>query len=70
MDPKDMIAIFNIIAPHVFSILNYMQQKNPTVPYAQILQQAGIQLDNEYQKLLADMAKAVEEGAVARPPQV
>lgn len=66
MDPKDMIAIFNIVAPHVFGTIRYMQDKNPSVPYKQILEQAGVVLDSEYQKLLEDMAIAVKEGAVPR----
>lgn len=62
------IQLFNIIAPQVFQIIRGQQQANPTATYAENLRAAGVKLDGEYAQLLADMAKAVEEGAVPRAP--
>lgn len=66
MDPVSAITIFNIIAPTVFGFIAEMRRKDPELTYEQILQQAGVKLDAEHQRLLADMAKAVSEGAVPR----
>lgn len=64
MDPVSAITIFNIVAPQVFALIASLRKKNPEASYESILREAGVELDAEYQRLLADMAKAVEEGAV------
>lgn len=70
MEPTAFIAIFNIVAPHVFRTIADMRSKDPSLTYQQSLELAGVKLDEEYARLLADMARAVEEGAVPRtPPQ-
>jgi protein-disulfide isomerase-like protein with CxxC motif len=68
MNPALLIAIFNIVAPEVFTFINSQKQKvNPATgqpfTYAEVLENAGIALDVEHQKLLADMAADLAEGA-------
>jgi hypothetical protein len=69
VNPSDWIAIFNIVAPHVFRTIGDIVQKDPSLSYKESLELAGVKLDAEYAQLLADMAKAVSEGAVPRTPQ-
>jgi hypothetical protein len=66
MDPVAAITIFNIVAPTVFGFIAQLRKKDPDATYEQILQQAGVELDAEQARLLADMAKAVQDGAVPR----
>lgn len=68
MNPSDWIAIFNIVAPHVFRVIGDIRTKDPNISYKQALELAGVALDAEHARLLADMARAVEEGAVPRVP--
>lgn len=71
MDPVALIAIFNIVAPHVFRLIDERMSSSPDLTYQQALEQAGVKLDAEYARLLADMAQAVKDGAVPRPdPQM
>lgn len=66
MTPLEIAQLFNIIAPHIFTLLGSIQQANPTKPYREVLEEAGVRLDTEAVRLLADMAKALQEGAVAK----
>lgn len=66
MGIAEIIAIFNILFPHVVGAIKNIQDKNPSLTYKESLELAGVRLDAEYARLLADMAKAVEEGAVPR----
>lgn len=68
MNPSDWIAIFNIVAPHVFQLIDGIHSKDPAVSYEEVLQMAGVKLDVEHARLLADMAQAVKDGAVPRTP--
>lgn len=68
MGIAEIITIFNLVAPEVFSFINSQKQKvNPATgqpfTYAEILENAGIALDAEHQQLLADMAADIAEGA-------
>ena len=63
MTPEQIMQMFNILAPTVFSIIGNLQAANPAKPYRQVLEDAGVVLDAESVRLLADMAKAIEEGA-------
>lgn len=60
------IGIFNLVAPQVFALISSLRQRKPDATYEEILREAGIKLDAEYERLLADMAKAVSEGAIPR----
>lgn len=62
----EWVAIFNIVAPHVFAAIGNARRQNPEATYEQTLQAVGVKLDAEQARLLADMAKAVSEGAVPR----
>lgn len=62
----EWIAIFNLIAPHVFKAIGDARNQNPQASYEEVLRTAGVELDAEQARLLADMAKAVSEGAVPR----
>jgi hypothetical protein len=62
----EWIAIFNLIAPHVFKAIGDARNQNPQASYGEVLRAAGIELDAEQARLLADMGKAVSEGAVPR----
>lgn len=64
----EWIAILNIVLPQVFGLIGNMRRQDPTLSYEQALRKAGVELDAEQMRLLADMAKAVEEGAVPRTP--
>jgi hypothetical protein len=66
MDPVSAVTIFNIVAPHVFALIASLRKKDPSASYESVLRAAGVELDAEYARLLADMHKAVEEGAVPR----
>lgn len=66
MSPQEIAQLFNIIAPHLFNLLGSIQKANPEMSYREVLVKAGVKLDAEDVRLLADMAKAVEEGAVPR----
>lgn len=68
MDPTLLVTIFNLVAPHVFRIIDSQMNANPSQTYQESLEQVGVRLDAEYAQLLADMAKAVAEGAVPRTP--
>lgn len=67
MTPLEIAQLFNIVAPHLFALLGAIQQANPEMPYREVLEKAGVKLDAEAVRLLADMAKALEEGAVVKP---
>ena len=62
----EWIAILNIVLPQVFGIIGDMRRQDPTLTYEQALRKAGVQVDAEVLRLMAEMAKAVEEGAVPR----
>lgn len=62
----EWIAILNIVLPQVFGIIGDMRHQDPTLTYEQALRKAGVQVDAEVMRLMAEMAKAVEEGAVPR----
>lgn len=62
----EWVAILNIVLPQVFGLIGSMRKQDPTLTYEQALRKAGVQVDAEVLRLLADMAKAVEEGAVPR----
>lgn len=68
MNASEWIMIFNIVAPHVFKLVGDLRGKDPNLTYKESLEQAGVKLDSEHAQLLADMAKAVSEGAVPRTP--
>jgi hypothetical protein len=68
MGIAEIIAIFNIVAPEVFSFIN--QQKQTTNPatgqlwtYAEILADAGVKLDAEHAQLMQDLAADIAAGA-------
>ena len=60
------IGIFNLVAPQVFSLISSLRQQKPNATYEEILREAGLDLDAEQMRLLADMTKDVSEGAVPR----
>lgn len=60
------IGIFNLVAPQVFALISSLRNQKPNATYEEILREAGVELDAEATRLLADMAKAVSEGAVPR----
>jgi hypothetical protein len=62
----EWVAIFNIIAPHVFGAIAAARQSDPKATYRQALLDAGIRLDPEQARLLAEMEQAVRDGAVPR----
>lgn len=62
----EWVAILNIVLPQVFGIIGDMRKQDPTLTYEQALRQAGVKVDAEVLRLMADMAKAVEEGATPR----
>lgn len=62
----EWIAIFNIIAPHVFAAIGSARREKPEASYRDALQQAGVKLDAEQARLLADMEQAIRDGAVPR----
>jgi hypothetical protein len=62
----EWVAILNIVLPQVFGIVSDMRRKDPSLTYEQALRNAGVKIDAEVLRLLAEMAKAVEEGAVPR----
>lgn len=62
----EWIAIFNIIAPHVFGAIAEARRDNPEASYRDALVSAGIKLDAEQARLLADMEQAIRDGAVPR----
>ena len=62
----EYIAIFNIIAPHVFGAIAEARRSNPEASYRDALQAAGVKLDAEQARLLADMEQAIRDGAVPR----
>ena len=66
MDPVSAVTIFNIVAPQVFALIASLRRKDPEASYESILRAAGVELDAEYARLLADMDRAVSEGAVPR----
>lgn len=65
----EIVTIFNLVAPIVFREVAQIRSKDPVVSYKDALEIAGVKLDAEYQRLLADMAKDVAEGAVPHAPQ-
>lgn len=62
----EWIALFNIIAPHLFAAIGSIRRQNPEASYREVLQAAGIKLDAEQARLLQDMEQAVRDGAVPR----
>lgn len=62
----EWIAIFNLIAPHIFAAIGKARQGNPEASYREVLVAAGIKLDAEQARLLQDMEQAVRDGAVPR----
>ena len=62
----EWIAIFNIIAPHVFAAIGSARRSNPEQSYRETLIAAGIKLDAEQARLLQDMEQAIRDGAVPR----
>ena len=62
------IQIFNLVAPQVFQLIRDQRDANPSATYEETLRAAGVKLDAEHARLLADMAKAVEEGAIPHAP--
>lgn len=64
----EWIAILNIVLPQVFGIVSDMRKQDPSLTYKDALLKAGVNVDAEVLRLMADMAKAVEEGAVPRAP--
>lgn len=60
------IGIFNLVAPQVFALISSLRNQKPDATYEEILREAGVELDAEATRLLADMVKAVSEGAVPR----
>lgn len=64
MSPLEIIQLFNIIAPSVFVILDGAQKADPSKSYKEVLEEAGVRLDAQAIRLLADMSQAVTEGAI------
>lgn len=62
----EWIAIFNLIAPHVFGAISQWRKDNPEASYREALVGAGIKLDAEQARLLQDMEQAIRDGAVPR----
>jgi hypothetical protein len=62
----EWIALFNIIAPHVFGAIAQARQDNPEASYREALVAAGIKIDAEQARLLQDMEQAVGDGAIPR----
>lgn len=62
----EWIAIFNIIAPHVFGAIAEARRNNPQGSYREALETAGVKLDAEQARLLQDMEQAIRDGAVPR----
>lgn len=62
----EWVAIFNIIAPHVFGAIAEARRSNPETSYRDVLVAAGVKLDAEQARLLQDMEQAVRDGAVPR----
>lgn len=58
------IGIFNLVAPQVFALIASLRNQKPDATYEEILREAGVKLDAEAVRLLADMAKAVQDGAI------
>lgn len=65
IDPT-IVAIFQIVAPHIFRYIEQLREDQPDITYAEALAQAGIRLDAEYMRLLSDMAKDIADGAVPK----
>jgi hypothetical protein len=62
----EWVAILNIVLPQVFGIVGDMRKQDPSLTYEQALRKAGVNVDAEVLRLMAEMAKAVQEGAVPR----
>lgn len=62
----EWVTIFNIVAPRVFELIANARSNNPEQSYEETLRSVGITLDAQATRLLANMAKAVSEGAVPR----
>jgi hypothetical protein len=68
MGIAEIIAIFNIVGPEVFSFINSQKQKtNPATgkpwTYSEILADAAIKLDAEHAQLMQDLAADIAAGA-------
>lgn len=64
----EWIAILNIVLPQAFGFIGDLRRQDPTLSYKDALIKSGLKVDAEVLQLVADMAKAVEEGAVPRGP--
>lgn len=62
----EWVAIFNIIAPHVFGAIAEARRTNPEASYRDALVASGIKLDAEQARLLQEMEQAIRDGAVPR----
>lgn len=62
----EWIALFNIIAPHLFGAIAARRNNNPNESYRESLVAVGVKLDAEQARLLQDMEQAVRDGAVPR----
>lgn len=60
------IGIFNLVAPQVFALISSLRNQKPDATYEEILREAGLKLDAEQARLLADMEQAIRDGAVPR----
>lgn len=60
------IGIFNLVAPQVFALIASLRNQKPDATYEEILREAGVKLDAEQARLLADMEQAIRDGAVPR----
>jgi hypothetical protein len=62
----EWVALFNIIAPHLFAAIGSARRENPEASYRDALIKAGIKLDPEQARLLEEMEQAIRDGAVPR----
>lgn len=62
----EWVAIFNIIAPHIFAAIGAARRDNPEASYREALVAAGLKLDPEQARLLQEMEQAIRDGAVPR----
>lgn len=62
----EWIAILNIVLPQAFGFIGDLRRQDPSLSYEDALRKSGLKVDDEVMRLLADMAKAVQEGAVPR----
>lgn len=62
----EWVALFNIIAPHLFAAIGSARRDKPEASYREALVAAGIKLDPEQARLLQEMEQAIRDGAVPR----